>query len=121
MMAKDWRLAILGIYAATVFVILIEMIGPINIGGALLAGGLFLWALTPIALLCVLPLHPWGLGIGAALVAGGGVYLYYDTAYIASPDALSVLVFLFVPVYQFGVALVWIGACYVGGRFANKA
>ena len=119
-MAKDWRLAILALYGAFVLWIMVHMGQPDGIGWWLTSIPFMVWALAPVALLCLLRSHPIAHGIGAIAVAALGAYFYIETAFLAAPDAQAGLIFLFAPVVQLGLAILWFGAVYLWAKVAGR-
>ena len=106
-MSRDWRLAILVSYAVAVFAMMVDAGQPEDIRWFALAVPFLLFAIAPIAMLCLTRSDARIKGIAALLIALAGLLLYVDTLYIAEPDAQSALVFAVVPVLQFaGAAMV---------------
>ncbi|MEO1968721.1 MAG: hypothetical protein ABGW87_08430 [Sphingomonadaceae bacterium] len=107
MMAKDWRLVILAVYAAALAYLMVDAGRPDSAGWFGFAAFFMAFALAPLALLCLTRSHVRIKGIAAIVLAAGGLWVIVDTLYLAAPDAQSALVFTVVP------ALQWIGAMLV--------
>ena len=118
-MAKDWRLAVLTLYGIVVLICMVHMGQPDGARWWLMGVPFMGWALAPVALLCLKCSHPLAYGIGAAILALLGAWLYIGTAYSSAPDAQAGLVFVFLPLYQLGFAAIWIGLVYGWAKFTK--
>ncbi len=100
MMARDWRLAFLGVYALACTALLLRIGFPDDLTS--LAAGLLALALltAPIVPLCVWREQAMAKGIAAIIIGGVGLFLVIETLYLQPPDAQGALVFLVVPVLQ---------------------
>ena len=117
---NGWRWWLLAIYALVVSVVIIEMGRPSDLSWFVLSIPFLLWALAPVALLCFGPGLRVARLIGAVLVCVLGALAYVHTAFVAKPDAQGGLIFLFAPVYQFGIAVLWLLGGWVFARFYRK-
>lgn len=93
--------------------------------GYLALAGFLLWAVSPMAMLA------WAAGLfggsgtamavfatGSACIALVGVHAYIDAA-VLHPDAQGGLVFVFVPLVQWGVATCLLAACLLLRRLSR--
>lgn len=115
-MARDWRLALLGVYAFACAALLLGIGFPYDLA-SLAAGLLALAVLTaPIVPLCIWGGQVAAKGIAAMVIGGAGLFLVIDTLYFQPPDAQGALVFLIVPILQmiavgaFAIALAVVSA-----------
>lgn len=99
-MARDWRLAALGVYAISCTALLLSIGFPDDLT-SLAAGLVALTLLTaPIVPLCIWREQAMAKGIAAILIGAAGLFLVIDTLYFQPPDAQGALVFLVVPLLQ---------------------
>ncbi|MBX7542089.1 hypothetical protein [Qipengyuania sphaerica] len=113
-MARDWRLGILAIYALATLGLMMDAGEPDQLWWWPLALLFLLWAVAPIALLCITQGHVTAKGIAALAIAAFGLWAFVQTMYIAAPDAQGGLIFLFAPLLQLGAALACLGVIKAG-------
>ncbi len=120
-MLYNWRIWLFGAYSlaelAIVFAAPTTADSVPNFVGALL---FILFGQLPILLLCLIRGPKWALGIGALVFGGLGLWVYFDTIYLAPPDAQSALVFVLVPFCQLVASLVWIIIVHLVSAFARR-
>ena len=99
-MVRDWRLAVLGVYALACTALILGN-GFADDLTSFAAGLLALALLTaPIVPLCIWREQVMAKGIAAILIGAVGLFLVIDTLYFQPPDAQGALVFVVVPVLQ---------------------
>ncbi|NVD45129.1 hypothetical protein [Qipengyuania atrilutea] len=108
--SRDWRLAILTAYFAVSAAAMIQMGQPDTILWYAVSILFLLWVLAPVAVLCLIPLWRRLAGIGAAISAIFGAWIYIDVAFIPPSDAQDGLIFLFLPIWQFCFVVLWLAA-----------
>ena len=119
-MAARWRLMLLAVYAVVTAAAMIAMGQPDTLKWYLLAVPFFLWAMAPVAWLCLRRKRPLASGIGAAVCAAAGAAIFGSTAWLPPVDAQAGLVFVFLPAYQFAFALLWVAALAIIARLTSK-
>ncbi|WP_338241442.1 hypothetical protein [Aurantiacibacter hainanensis] len=120
MMADHWRRLILSCYLALTAAAMLYMGRPDHWDWFVLFVPFLLWALAPVALLCLLPFAQTSNGIGAAISAAVGALVYIDTAWIPPSDAQDGLIFIFLPIYQLAFALLWLALVALIRKFSPK-
>ncbi|MXO63392.1 hypothetical protein [Qipengyuania oceanensis] len=119
-MARDWRLGLLIAYAVAVFAMMVHAGQPEDIAWFGTAALFLLFAIAPVALLCLTRSDARAKGIAAAVIALGGLFLYVDALYIADPDPQSALVFAVVPVLQLAASAIVMLALWLMRRTGKR-
>ena len=111
---------IVAAYAAFVVICLFWLVGPEERGFFTAGPLLLLWTLAPLVPLCFgkqnIALKLSGLVLSA--LAGAGFYLSFT--FWTEFNALNLLIFVFVPVYQLPFAAVWLVGIWVWSRFFKE-
>ncbi len=120
-MVRDWRLALLGVYALACTATLLG--GGFAYDLNSFAAGLLALALltAPIVPLCIWREQAMIKGIAAIPIGTVGLFLVIDTLYLQPPDAQGALVFILVPVLQMCAVGAFAIALAVFSALARKA
>ena len=120
MMAKDWRLVVLVGYAIAIAYLMVDAGRPDTPGWFGIAAVFMVFALAPLALLCLTRSHRTVKGIAALVLGAAGLWAIADTLYVAQLDAQSALVFVIVPALQWIGAMVVLVGLLIARRFGTK-
>lgn len=114
------RMVILGVYALVIAVLMLDAGDPDILSWWVGMVPFFLFAISPIAFLCLTSGLELGKRIGALLVAVGGLWMYVDAMYVSGPDAQAGLVFLFAPVVQWLAVVLVLLVSWLSHKFRER-
>ena len=115
-MVKDWRLVVLAVYAVAIAYLMVDAGRPDSAEWFGFAAFFMVFALAPLALLCLTRSHRTAKGVAAIVLGLSGLWVIVDTLYRAAPDAQSALVFAVVPALQWVAAMIVLVGLMVMGR-----
>ena len=92
---------------------------PDTLQGFLSVIPFLVWCMA-VAWLCLRRKRPVASGIGAGISATAGLAVYGSTAWLMTADPQGGLIFIFLPVYQFAFALLWLAGVGIVGRLISK-
>lgn len=121
MIPATFRYGLFGLYTlAVMFFMFGESSAQVELWRMVTLIPFVLFAVAPIALLCFVPLYRDAQLIVAVPIAAFGIWAYYETIYVAAPDAQSALVFVFAPFWQFILAGIALAIIAIGDRLLRN-
>lgn len=117
--SDNWRLWVLAAYALIVGALLIYVGEPRRVEWWPASIGFWLYALVPVALLCLGRTHVRLKGFAAVMMALGGVWGFGRAMLGIGTTSTSALVFVVLPVYQLVAALLFLGLLWLLDRFGG--